>query len=85
MNFTGSAATQMVFPFRWQPRADRDTIEARLEVDTLIFSYAGRSPAVDASVALRIWCKIDIVNREQRISDEKMRAAQIEIWNERHL
>jgi hypothetical protein len=85
MNVSESAPAQVLFPFRWQPRADRDAIEVRFEVHTFIFSYAGCSLAVDASVALRVWRKIDSVNGEQRTSEEKMGAAQIEIWRECHL
>ena len=40
---------------------------------------------MDASVARFIWREIDIVNSEQRTSDEKMGAAQIEARQECHL
>src|SRR4029453_9800374 len=80
-----SAAVQTPFPFRWQPRANWDRIEVRFEIDALIIPDAGVCLGVNAFVAARIRCKIDIVNREQRLGDEKMRAAEIKIGKQCHL
>ena len=40
--------------------------------------------AANASIALRVWGKIDIVESEQCSRDEKMRAAQVKLGHNRH-
>src|SRR5205823_10034236 len=77
MNLPESAAAQMLFPFRWQPRANWDGIEVCLEINAFVLPDARVPLAMDASLAVRIRgksasrtdssCgKIHIVNGEQR-------------------
>src|SRR5205814_10525471 len=79
-----SAAVQTPFPFRWQPRANWDRIEVRFEINALILPDAGVCLDVNAFVATRIRCEIDIINRQQRLGDEKMRAAEVKIGKQSH-
>src|SRR5438874_9044073 len=50
-----------------------DRIEVRFEINALILPDAGVCLDVNAFVATRIRCEIDIINRQQRLGDEKMR------------
>src|SRR5437667_12308682 len=54
MNLPESAAAQMLFPFRWQPRANWDGIEVCLAINASALPAAGVPLAIAASPALPI-------------------------------
>src|SRR6266704_5637506 len=85
MEFAGGASGATSIPCRRQPQANRYAINVRLKVYAFIFTHARGSVAVDASIAPFSRRKIDIVNREQRVRNEKMRMPEIKIRNQRHL
>src|SRR4029453_11657298 len=74
----------MPFPFRWQPRANWDRVEARFEINALILPDAGVCLGMNTFVAIRIRREIDIVNRQQCLRDEKLRAAEIKVGTQGH-
>src|SRR5438105_12914915 len=84
MELAESDAVKMILPFRRQPPSNRQALEGGLKIDTLIFTDPCISMGADASIALRIWGKIDIVESEQCPRDEKMRAAQVKLGHNRH-
>src|SRR5260370_4086124 len=84
MELAESGAVKMLLPFRGQPGPNCQALERGSEIDTFIFTDAGVSMAADASIALRIWGKIDIVESEQCFRDKKTRAAQVKLGHNRH-
>src|SRR5437773_10701612 len=81
MDLPESAAAQMLFPFRWQPRANWDGIEVCLEINALVLPDARVPLATDASFAACVWSQIDIANRKQRLCDENVSTAEIKVGN----
>src|SRR4029077_17633062 len=71
-------------PSRGHPGPKRQALECGLKIDTFIFTDPSVSMAANASIALRIWGKIDIVESKQCSRDEKMRAAQVKLGHNRH-
>src|SRR5205814_5502398 len=84
MELAEGGAVKMLLPFRGQPGPNWQALERGSEIDTFIFTDPGVSMAADASIALRIWGKIDIVESEQCPRDEKMRATQVKLGHNRH-
>src|SRR5438132_13266450 len=84
MELAEGDAVKMLLPFRGQPPLNRQAFEGGLKIDTFIFPDPCISMGANASIALRIWGKIDIVESEQCFRDEKMRAAQVKLGHNRH-
>src|SRR5260370_17190482 len=84
MELAESAAAKVLLPFCGQPSSNRQAFERGLKIDTFIFPDPCVSMAAHASITLRVWGKIDIVESEQRFCDEKMGLAQVKIGHNRH-
>src|SRR5436309_10868214 len=84
MELAEGDAVKMLLPFRGQPPLNRQAFEGGLKIDTFIFPDPCISMGANASITLRIWGKIDIVESEQCFRDEKMRAAHVKLGHNRH-
>src|SRR5438477_11007502 len=84
MELAEGDAVKMLLPFRGQPPSNRQALEGGLKIDTLIFTDPCISMGANASIALRIWGKIDIVESEQCFRVETLRAAQVKLGHNRH-
>src|SRR5438876_12369382 len=84
MELAEGDAVKMLLPFCGQPPLNRQAFEGGLKIDTFVFPDPCISMGAKASITLRIWGKIDIVESEQCFRDEKMRAAQVKLGHNRH-
>src|SRR4029077_7880899 len=84
MELAESGAANVLLPFCRQPSSNRQAIERGLKINTLIFPDPCVSMGANASITLRIWGKIDIVESEQCFCDEKMALAQEKMGHTRH-
>src|SRR5438477_7809646 len=84
MELAEGDAVKMLLPFRGQPPLNRQAFERGLKIDTFIFPDPCVSMGANASITLRIWGKVDIVESEQCFCDEKMGLAQVKIGHNRH-